>query len=84
MAKTNSTPRLVGEVPDSTAPEIIPAFNPLSHHSNEDSPTDAAAALRFLAAVCGQPRESLLNDEESYGMEVLLKLIADKVEGGAS
>jgi hypothetical protein len=32
----------------------------------------------------GQPRETPLNGEESRGMEVLLNLIADRVEGGAA
>ncbi len=46
--------------------------------------TDTVAALRFLAAVCGQPRDTPLNDEEAHGMEVLLNRIADEVEGGAA
>ena len=53
-------------------------------YGNYISPTDTVAALRFLAAVCGQPRETPLSDEEAYGMEVLLNLIADKVEGRAA
>lgn len=45
---------------------------------------DVVAALRFLAAILGQPRADSFSNEESYGMEVLLKMIADKVEGGAA
>lgn len=56
----------------------------MSATSQFTSLTDTVAALRFLAAVCGQPRETPLNDEEARGMEVLLQLIADKVEGGAA
>lgn len=56
----------------------------MSATSQSPSPTDTVAALRFLAAACGQPRETPLNAEEAYGMEVLLNLIADKVEGGAA
>lgn len=52
--------------------------------SQATNPTETVAALRFLAAACGQPRETPLNAEEAYGMEVLLNLIADKVEGGAA
>ncbi len=43
--------------------------------------TDPVAALRFLAVACGQSRETVLSDEEAHGLEVILNLIADQVEG---
>lgn len=46
--------------------------------------TNSIAALRYLAAACGQTREIALGDEEAYGLEVLLNMIADSVEGGAA
>lgn len=52
--------------------------------TNVPNPTDPVAALRFLAVACGQSREAVLSDEEAHGLEVILKLIADKVEGGAA
>lgn len=56
---------------------------PSARTGKQQNHTDSVAALRFLAAVCGRS-DVLLNDEEAYGIEVLLKLIADKVEGGAA
>lgn len=40
------------------------------------------ASLRFLAAAFGQLGNTPLNDEEAYGIEVLLNMVADKLEGG--
>lgn len=42
---------------------------------------DTAAALRFLAAATEQERETLFTDEEAYGQGVILKMLADRLEG---
>jgi hypothetical protein len=45
---------------------------------------DSVAALRFLAAAIGQFDNAALSSEEAYGMEALLRMLADRVEGSAA
>lgn len=51
---------------------------------SSDTPTDSVAALRFIAAIGGQMGGQVLSDEEAYGLEVIVGMIADKVEGMAA
>lgn len=56
----------------------------MSAKTSVPNPTDPVAALRFLAVACGQSRETVLSDEEAHGLEVILNLIANNVEGGGA
>lgn len=51
---------------------------------SSDTLTDPVAALRFIAAIGGQMGGRALSDEEAYGLEVIVRMIADKVEGRAA
>lgn len=54
--------------------------NTTKHQQSTDN-SDSVAALRFLSAVAGQMEGVTLTNEEAYGMEVVLKGIAEKIEG---
>jgi len=41
---------------------------------------ESVAALRFLAAVCQEPRETNLTDEEAFGFGVIVTMLADKIQ----
>ncbi len=46
---------------------------------------DEVAALRFIASIYGQGgASSQFTDEECHGLNVILTMIADKIEGSAA